>query len=1006
MGLAGMECPKCGTSTPPGSLACPNCATPFEFDSAATVAGDIPAPAGQQGAFQATQWAVPDPDVPAVPPAPIVPGAVLGGRYEVLRLLGEGGMGAVYQARDRELDRLVALKVIRREMAGNPAVLQRFKQELILAREITHKNVIRIFDLGRTDDGVQFISMEFIEGRDLTALMQERRLTHQESIQIMRQVCRALDAAHTEGVIHRDLKPQNIMLDKRGKVSVMDFGLARSVEMHGMTRTGAMMGTPAYMSPEQARGQKLDARSDLFAFGIIFYELLTGTVPFEAETMLASLLKRTQEPAPPPAQVDPTIPEHLSNLVQKCLAIDLDQRYQSAAELLRDLDILAGETIVSPAMLSLVGAPAPAPVAAPAPRQRRWRLWGATAAAALLLVAAGFFGWQKVARTPSMPQKPLTLLIADFNNATGDPLFDGTLESVLNVAMEGASFVNAYNRSQARKLGSALQPSAKKLDEPLARLVALREGISVIIDGSIMRQGEGYRISVRAIDAATGKPLARREGDAANREAVLPVIARLAAPIRSALGDATPESAQIAAAETYTASSLHVAHLYAVAQEDLAMGKRDDAIRGYSQAVELDPNFARAYSGLAVAYMNLKKQQEAGENFKKALALLDRVSEREKYRTLGIYYLSFARNYQQAIETLRKLVYLYPADGVGYNNLSLAYAFTCNIPEALNASRKALEISPRNLQRRANYAGLSMLAGDFGTAVSEADRAVKENPSFAVGYLPLALSMLAQGDVKGARDVYARLQKASPRGYSLGRMGEADLELYLGRYREAQAALEAGIAADRKEQNSGELAHKYVAMAETHLALGQNAKAIAEAGEAAQLSPVESILFLSADVLVQAGEEVKARALAAALEKMLQSQTRSYAQLIDGEIAQRRKQFPAAVEAFQSAQKMRDSWISHFLLGRAYVEAGHFAEALTELEICRKRRGEAADLFFADMTTLRYLPPLYYWLGRAQEGLGTKEAARDSYREFLKLRAEATPGAPMVGDARRRSGVQ
>ncbi len=997
-----MECPKCGSGNPPGSLVCLKCATPI--DPGATIVAEAspsPAPpAAQDTMISPAGWEAPaGASVMLPPPGPLAPGALLGERYEILQLLGEGGMGTVYKARDRELDRMVALKVIRREMAGNPAILQRFKQELILAREVTHKNVIRIFDLG-VAEGVQFITMEFIEGRDLSSLIAERKLAPEESIQVMRQVCRALEAAHAEGVIHRDLKPQNIMLDKRGKVSVMDFGLARSVEMHGMTRTGAMMGTPAYMSPEQARGQKIDARSDLFAFGIIFYELLTGQVPFQADTVLGSLLKRTQEPAPPPAELDPSVPLPVSNVVRKCLAIDPEERYQSATEVLRDLDILAGETIVTPAMLSLVGA---GPAKAKA-RPRFSRRQVAAAVGVLLLVAAGFFAWQKMSRVGAGPRPPLTLLVADFNNATGDPLFDGTLEPVFNIAMEGASFINAYNRSQARRMGASLQPNATKLDEPLARLVALREGISVIVSGSIVRQGEGYRVTVSAVDAATGKPIARREGDAANKEAVLPMIGRLAAPIRGALGDATPEAAQIAAAETYTASSLHVAHLYAVAQEALAMGKRDDAIRDYSQAVDLDPNFARAYSGLAVAYMNLKKQQEAGENFKKALALLDRISEREKYRTLGIYYLSFVRNYQQAIETLRKLVYLYPADGVGYNNLSLAYAFTCNVPEALNASRKALEISPKNLQRRANFAGFSMLAGDFETAASEASRVVKENASFAAGYLPLALSTLAKGDAKEARTIYGRLERVSPRGYSLGKMGEADLELYLGRQREALAALEAGIAADQKEANSGELAHKYVALAETYLALGQPAKAAEAAGKAARLSPVESILFLSAHALVEAGEEAKARALAADLEKMLQNQTRSYARLIEGEIAQKRKQLPAAVDAFQAAQKLRDSWISHFLLGKAYTEAGHFAEALTELDLCRKRRGEAADLFFADMTTLRYLPPLYYWMGRAQEGLGTKQAALASYGEFLKLRAEATPGAPLVADARRRSG--
>jgi tetratricopeptide (TPR) repeat protein len=380
------------------------------------------------------------------------------------------------------------------------------------------------------------------------------------------------------------------------------------------------------------------------------------------------------------------------------------------------------------------------------------------------------------------------------------------------------------------------------------------------------------------------------------------------------------------------------------------------------------------------------------------------MSEREKYRTLGIYYLSFVRNYGQAIETLRKDVYLFPADESAYNNLSLAYAFTGNIPEALAASKHTVEIAPNDLQDRANYAGFSMLAGNFDTAISEVERVLKTNPSFEEAYLPLALSTLARGDVKGARAVYARMEQASPSARSLAKMGQADLELYLGRYREAVEILQLSIEADRKDNNYGEMAHKLVASAEAHLALGQKAKAVEEAQKAAGAAPVESILYLAGRVLVQAGEDAKARQLASKLDDMLQSQTKSDAQLLEGEIALERKRLSPAVDAFQNAQKLRDTWISHFLLGRAYLEAGHFAEALTELETCRKRRGEATDLFFADMTTLRYLPPLYYWLGRAQEGMGTTEAARSSYKDFLTLRAEADPGAPLVADARNRGG--
>src|SRR3954463_6523325 len=258
------------------------------------------------------------------------PGSLLGGRYEIIRVLGEGGMGAVYQARDRELDRLIALKVIRPELAGNAAILQRFKQELILARHVTHRNVVRIYDLGEAD-GIKFITMEYVDGEDLRSLLKlHGKLAAKEAVHIVEQVCRALEAAHAEGVIHRDLKPQNIMRDKQGRIVVMDFGLARSLEANGMTQTGALVGTLEYMSPEQALGGELDQRSDLFAVGLIFYELLTGKVPYKADTAIASLMKRTHERAVPASEVDATVPLSLSAIVSRCLERDPKDRYPSA----------------------------------------------------------------------------------------------------------------------------------------------------------------------------------------------------------------------------------------------------------------------------------------------------------------------------------------------------------------------------------------------------------------------------------------------------------------------------------------------------------------------------------------------------------------------------------------------------------------------------------------------------------------------------------------------------
>src|SRR5881227_1018915 len=270
------------------------------------------------------------------------PGAVLAQRYEILEILGEGGMGAVYKAMDRELSRPVALKVIRPDLAGNQAILDRFKQELLLAREVTHKNVIRIYDLGEAE-GMKFITMEYVEGEDLRTLIHEKtKLAPEEAVEIMQQVCRALEAAHSVGIIHRDLKPQNIMRDKSGRILVMDFGLARTLEGDGMTQTGALVGTMDYMSPEQALGKDLDQRSDLFALGLIFYELLTGKMPYKSESVVVSLLKRTQERAVPVLTHDPTIPAVISNVVSKCLERDLNLRYQTSSEILADLEAWQG----------------------------------------------------------------------------------------------------------------------------------------------------------------------------------------------------------------------------------------------------------------------------------------------------------------------------------------------------------------------------------------------------------------------------------------------------------------------------------------------------------------------------------------------------------------------------------------------------------------------------------------------------------------------------------------
>src|SRR5579883_801272 len=417
-------------------------------------------------------------------------GAVLAGRYEILQTLGEGGMGAVYKARDLAVDRLVALKVIRPELAKQPAIIERFKQELRVSQRVTHRNVIRIYDLGEAE-GMKFITMEFIEGQDLRSLIRERKkLPPEESVAIMEQICLALDAAHAVGVIHRDLKPQNVMLDQTGRVLVMDFGLARTLEGDGMTQTGALVGTMEYMSPEQALGKPLDQRSDIFSLGLIFYELLTGETPFRADSALASLIKRTQERAVPVSHHDSSISPPLVRIVSRCLERDTDLRYQTAAELLSDLNKWRGKTSSG----SVVAAPA----GYSRPRfrwRRKYSWWLAGAAAVILLVAiaaslATHFSASRPAARQQVPA-PMSLAILPFRNTSGNPedeWIGSSLADMLSTDIGQSAHLRAVPTDRVHQVLSDLRiGSPAALDPETVRRVADFTNADVIVSGEYSR---------------------------------------------------------------------------------------------------------------------------------------------------------------------------------------------------------------------------------------------------------------------------------------------------------------------------------------------------------------------------------------------------------------------------------------------------------------------------------------------------------------------------------------
>ena len=969
-----MVCPTCSHTNAEELVQCEECSTPLPFS-------DQTIGTGLHGG-----WSVPATDVVvATALKPLTPGTILAERYELIRLLGRGGMGAVYQAHDRELDRQVALKVIRGDMAANPEILRRFKQELILARQITHKNVIRIFDLGQAD-GIKFITMEYIEGEDLQSLLkQKKKLEPAEAAKIIAQVCCALEVAHAEGVIHRDLKPQNIMLDKTGRVYVMDFGIARSTLTSSMTQTGALIGTPDYMSPEQAKGQTVDARSDLFAVGIIFYEILSGQSPYIADTTMGKLWKRTSEPARPLGELEKTIPQPLSEIVKKCLEIDPQKRFASATELLHAVEDWQGPGVGTRVTVARPGV---------LPGYTKWIGVGLVA----VLVVAGIVLRPKFNSQPAAPHAPVTLLIADFDNKTGDAVFDGTLEPMLGIALEGAPFISSYNRGQAKKVAARLQPGTTHMDALLAQLVAVREGVNVVVGGSITQEGSGYTVSVASMDTATGKAIVQEQRKASSKQDVLAAAGKLAERIRKGLGDTTPESAQRSAAETFTAASLEAAHAYAMGQDLQQSGKWDDAIAAYNLAVELDPELGRAYAGLAAMDANIGKRQEAEKNYQAAMSRIERMTDREKYRTRSGYYL-LMRNQPKAIEELTALVKQYPSDTAGHANLALAHFYQRDMTKALEEQKRAIEIMPQSVQQRSNLSLYALYAGDFDAAATAAQQALRENPNFEVGVRTLALAKLAAGHSEEAHREYDRLIAMGPRGASMAATGLADLALYEGRLADAVAILHRGIIENQADKDTDSATYNQATLALTQLALNKSSEALATAAGAAG-SKDEGILYRIAQVYLAAGQEPRALALAGPLGQRMETEPQIYAKLIAGEAQLKKGNAREAVNVFQQAQKIGDTWLGHFDLGRAYLDAGAFTEASSEFDVCLKRRGEATSIFLDDVPSYHYLPAVYYYQGRAREGLKSPGAA-ESYKAFLLIK-EKGAGDPLVAEARKR----
>ena len=628
-------------------------------------------------------------------------GYVLAERYEVISLLGEGGMGAVYKAKDISLNRVIALKTIRREYSGNQAILERFKQELILSTQVTHKNVVRIYDLGEAE-GIKFITMEYIEGEDLRTLIHQRsKLPAEEAAEIVAQIYRALDAAHSVGVIHRDLKPQNVMRDQNGRVVVMDFGLARTMEGGGMTLSGALVGTMEYMSPEQALSKPLDQRSDIFSLGLIFYELLTGQTPFRADSALASLILRTQERAVPVTQYDSSIAGPLDRMVNRCLEREVEQRYQSAGELLSDLELWQGKG--AGASVLQADRYAAAPMRSASLWKRRWWVWGVGALGAAALAVGGYWGVH--ARPPkaaSVAAAPMSLAILPFRNTSGDAKNDwmgASVADMLSTDIGQSAHLRTVSTDRLQQVLSDLRvvPGAA-IDPDMVRRVAEFSSADIVVSGKYAVFGDQIVID------ATIRDLKREQSTPIKAQAQ---VKDLPAAIDS-LADSVRKSLSLSAslvdelkAQSFKPSSSSVEALrdYNEGLGLMREGKNLDALKRFKAATNEDPRFALALSRLAEVQSELGFESDAEQSSRRAVELTasETLPLPEKYLITATN-ARILKNTPEAIKSYENLAASRPSDGDVLYNLGTLYVGTGDFAKARGIFAKILQMDPKNIK--------------------------------------------------------------------------------------------------------------------------------------------------------------------------------------------------------------------------------------------------------------------------------------------------------------------
>jgi Flp pilus assembly protein TadD len=885
------------------------------------------------------------------------------GPYEIVGQLGAGGMGEVYRARDSRLERVVALKVLPDTRASDPELLARFEREAKAIATLHHPHICTVHDVG-FEHGSHFIVMELIEGQTVHDRLLGGRLPKEEAIAIALQLCDALTTAHARGIIHRDLKPGNVILERASgavpRAKLLDFGLARwaggpaasdvaaRVTAPPVSTTGEVLGTVRYMAPEQLRGEIVDHRADIWALGCLLYEMLTGQDV------------RTRHPI---------APRRLERVVSRCLQERPDDRYPNAVSLADDLQ----------KVLSL---------------SRRRVVAAASAAAVLLVIAvvAALLMRQSTGIIET-PHSPLSMVIADFENRTGDPVFDGALEHAIAIGLETASFVSVVPRQEALASAKAI---GGRLDTSTARLVAQRDGVGAVVSGVVSTSQEGYVVTTHILDPVPGTSIASARQTASTKEEVLAAMATIARELRRGLGDHELSSTADFRQETFTTSSLDAAREYWIAQEHSAGGREEQAVEHFRAAIRHDPLFGRAFAGLGLELRQLGRTTEARENIARALSLRDRMTARERLRTEGLNAVTLDEDYPRALAIYQELVDKFPADRAALNNLAVTQFMLLQLEEASATGRRVAELHPR-ATHFSNLALYAMYAGDLSTAREQSARALELSPQMQLAFLPVAVGHVLDGRPEDARSAYAQMSKTGARGAGLAMIGVADLTAWEGRTSETIAAITSGLANEARN-NDTLTANLRLFRAELALQAGERALVRTEARAALALGTGVASVFRAADLLVLSGDLSDAVKHVQAVAAKANVVTDWYRRILLARIGAAQNNFASLDNLEAAFSTERPMWIAHYAAGVMQLSRGRAKEALVHLSWCLDHAAAGSAAYLDDVPTLRYLPLARYWRARALEALADPSAVA-AYEELLRQRRSG-PDDPLATSAR------